>query len=751
MATEFNPGGASSLDDAVRLRYEANADRNAYTNTEKAKLAALPAGATVNSPDATLLSRTNHTDTQLSVTISDFNSASRAQTEAELVAGTNVTITPSGSGASRQLTIAATGSGGGSVSGRLNAFGSSSATAIAGGIVSVPANVGRLILDTQASEATDDLDTISGLIAGDLLFLSSQNATRVVTIKHDTGNIRCENSQDIVLDNPLDVAFGIFDGTVLRLTEWNLAAGLADIIVISEQASITPSSAISGSLFSIRPGTVGPNTTSSVEYFRLDGVPKLGELSGLNWDSTGEPGGIITGKMRYTNAGSTVLGNEFTATLSSAASAPDVFIVGDWTAYDVASPAGDTLAIDIDSLPANNGSAIIAFYWQNGAGPLNLLSGGATLGVRNITVPVTTAANLRIYAANSAGTSLPSDTKTRTPTVGADVTPPVITGVSIVDNLLSFTLSEPGTSYTLIEASATALTADAIKSAVLAATPLVYDTFSAITGINNRTLTLTPLSDGPWYIKTAAFDAALNGGVAAPYGFTYVAPGASNNVTFVSATQQVNSTSSVAAATPINSTAAHTVGSGTNRAVIVTIKGLCAVVGLPTLTGVTFGGVAMTEITPPTGSTGKDWIASYRIMNPTSGSSDLAFTCSNTQNAISAYTQEFNTVDQTTPIAYSASVPSASSTTTIATPRTTVSNGNMILGAVVIENGGYVADIDTDNAAVVVASQTGTSGSSDISVGDSRLAMPAIGAGGHSWTWALTDRGCALIIELEAA
>lgn len=43
--------------------------------------------------------------------ITDFNSASRAQTEAELVAGTNVTITPSGTGATRQLTIAASGGG----------------------------------------------------------------------------------------------------------------------------------------------------------------------------------------------------------------------------------------------------------------------------------------------------------------------------------------------------------------------------------------------------------------------------------------------------------------------------------------------------------------------------------------------------------------------------------------------------------------------------------------------------------------
>ena len=69
-------------------------------------------GATANSPDATLLARANHTGTQTASTISDFNSASRAQTEAELVAGANVTITPGGAGATRTLTIAASGGAG---------------------------------------------------------------------------------------------------------------------------------------------------------------------------------------------------------------------------------------------------------------------------------------------------------------------------------------------------------------------------------------------------------------------------------------------------------------------------------------------------------------------------------------------------------------------------------------------------------------------------------------------------------------
>jgi hypothetical protein len=83
------------------------------TGADKAKLNGVATGATANSADATLLDRGNHTGTQAASTINDFNSATRAQTEAELVAGANVTITPASSGATRTLTIAATGGGGG--------------------------------------------------------------------------------------------------------------------------------------------------------------------------------------------------------------------------------------------------------------------------------------------------------------------------------------------------------------------------------------------------------------------------------------------------------------------------------------------------------------------------------------------------------------------------------------------------------------------------------------------------------------
>ncbi len=52
MTTEFNPGAAGDLNEAVKLRYEANTDTNAYTDTEKAKLAAIEASATADQTGA---------------------------------------------------------------------------------------------------------------------------------------------------------------------------------------------------------------------------------------------------------------------------------------------------------------------------------------------------------------------------------------------------------------------------------------------------------------------------------------------------------------------------------------------------------------------------------------------------------------------------------------------------------------------------------------------------------------------------
>ena len=82
-----------------------------FLPAEKTKLAAIAVGATVNSPDAALLARSNHTGSQASTTISDFSEAVDDRVAALIVPGANVTVTYND--AANTLTIAATGGGGG--------------------------------------------------------------------------------------------------------------------------------------------------------------------------------------------------------------------------------------------------------------------------------------------------------------------------------------------------------------------------------------------------------------------------------------------------------------------------------------------------------------------------------------------------------------------------------------------------------------------------------------------------------------
>lgn len=103
---DLSPYRTAAAEDAINAA-EAAARAAADAAEVTARNAAIATASTADRD------RANHTNTQLAATISDFNSASRAQTEAELVAGLNITITPSGSGATRQLTLAATAGGAG--------------------------------------------------------------------------------------------------------------------------------------------------------------------------------------------------------------------------------------------------------------------------------------------------------------------------------------------------------------------------------------------------------------------------------------------------------------------------------------------------------------------------------------------------------------------------------------------------------------------------------------------------------------
>jgi len=82
---------------------------------------------------------------------------------------------------------------------------------IASGVITATSNYHRV--DTEASAATDDLDTINGGTAGMLLVLRQLVSTRDVTVKHATGNIRLSGGADFVMQTRRDTITLIFDTT----------------------------------------------------------------------------------------------------------------------------------------------------------------------------------------------------------------------------------------------------------------------------------------------------------------------------------------------------------------------------------------------------------------------------------------------------------------------------------------------------------------------------------------------------------
>jgi hypothetical protein len=81
------------------------------TSSDKSKLDGIASGATANATNAELRNRDTHTGSQLASTISDFAASVRAQLEAALVAGTNMSVTGTGTGATRQLVLASSAAG----------------------------------------------------------------------------------------------------------------------------------------------------------------------------------------------------------------------------------------------------------------------------------------------------------------------------------------------------------------------------------------------------------------------------------------------------------------------------------------------------------------------------------------------------------------------------------------------------------------------------------------------------------------
>jgi hypothetical protein len=86
---------------------------------------------------------------------------------------------------------------------------------VAGGILTLPNSASEYQVDTEGGAATDDLDTINGTVAGQIVVFAIANNARITTFKHGTGNLKMQSSIDFI---PTDVNSRIVfigDGTNL--------------------------------------------------------------------------------------------------------------------------------------------------------------------------------------------------------------------------------------------------------------------------------------------------------------------------------------------------------------------------------------------------------------------------------------------------------------------------------------------------------------------------------------------------------
>ena len=81
---------------------------------------------------------------------------------------------------------------------------------IASGVVTITQSYNYI--DTESSAASDDLNTISGGVTGDSLYICALNTARTVVLKHGTGNILTSDGLDISLDNTEKIVQLIFNG-----------------------------------------------------------------------------------------------------------------------------------------------------------------------------------------------------------------------------------------------------------------------------------------------------------------------------------------------------------------------------------------------------------------------------------------------------------------------------------------------------------------------------------------------------------
>lgn len=138
-------------------------------------------------------------------------------------------------------------------------------------------------VDTESDAASDDLATISGGSAGDIVILRAENAARVVTLKHGTGNIQVSTAADFALP-ATGFAILVYDGTNWRVNSSG-GGGISDIVEDTTPQLGGNLDAQSNKITSLSAPTAGGDAANKTY---VDGLIPLAVPSRLEYSSATE-------------------------------------------------------------------------------------------------------------------------------------------------------------------------------------------------------------------------------------------------------------------------------------------------------------------------------------------------------------------------------------------------------------------------------------------------------------------------------
>ena len=193
--------------------------------------------------------------------------------------------------------------------------------------------------------------------------------------------------------------------------------------------------------------------------------------------------------------------------------------------------------------------------------------------------------------------------------------------------------------------------------------------------------------------------------------------------------------------TTTSNTISFTVGSGSNRLLIVTASYWEDVAGTGTITGITYAGTSMTQVVTATETAMSTYI--YRLVAPTSGTNNIVITTSGATDSRKFGVISFTGVNQTTPINASNTAIASTSGPLTASLTTTVANTMLVDAA-----SNFSANTITPGTGQTVIFNTTSNG---VSGGASYKAFASTGSTSMQWTTAGIDDWSYSIVAVAPA